>query len=891
MSTEEGSSMAETEKPIPTGLARAIRTGDTKKLETLLDGACAEFDKSMSVWQLVATNGHPRVVPVLLGRGFDVDARDSAGNTALMSAVCAGKAEMVEALLKAGAGAEIGDKNGKTVLARAVMRRDSEIVKVLAAGGVSLDAPDESGWCALAYAAQKGYPEVAELLIRAGANPNAKAGSQTVLEIACSGNNHAEALFAALGAGEGKSRENPVIQLARFRETLTMAMDAGEEKSGRSLERCVNLLKSAAEGHVQTVGVLVRNGARSLQEGLRAAAKAGQPEQVMLLLKAGAQVNTDGKPRALLCSMSRFMENAIHDAVSDGRLGSSTKDGQANLLVLVDAALARHAETVDVLFRAGVDADIRDGNMTRSLATVNPEQVGTLRALIRQSTVILPRDASPLQVAILSMRRNTVRVKELVNWLVGAGADVNATDHGGRTPLMEAARRSASIVKLLLGADADANVADQNGCTPLMEAATMGNVESVELLLDAGADINATDQAGHTPLMDAARGGSAEVVKLLLDAGAEADAVDPLGQTPLMCAAGEGTEDVVKLLLGVGAKANVADWMGGTSLMGAALFGNLKTTELLLGAGADANAADRLGHTPVMVAANEGYVGLVELLLDAGADANAVDQDGRTPLMHATCGDVVDSLILRGADINHVDKKGRTPVMIATLRGLAEVMERLLDSGAASNGRSKDNRALLMIAAKMGHANIIAVLRKRGVDANLVDWSRKTALIIAAKGGNEDDSDTVDLNPLGEPEWFSLPEEGDAIQELLKAGADVNARGPDGITALMAAANAANKEAIKLLLKAGANIDAIDNDGQSALLRAAQKIRLFSSIMEELLRSGADPNIADVKGNTVSAYLEEGCDTKVSDLLRGAGPSPGRANSPHRGHKRRRSKE
>ncbi len=60
------------------------------------------------------------------------------------------------------------------------------------------------------------------------------------------------------------------------------------------------------------------------------------------------------------------------------------------------------------------------------------------------------------------------------------------------------------------------------------------------------------------------------------------------------------------------------------------------------------------------------------------------------------------------------------------------------------------------------------------------------------------------------------------IDALLKAGAEVNFRNPNGETPLMAAARSGKVDAAKALLAAGADINAKENwGGQSAIMWAA----------------------------------------------------------------------
>ena len=73
---------------------------------------------------------------------------------------------------------------------------------------------------------------------------------------------------------------------------------------------------------------------------------------------------------------------------------------------------------------------------------------------------------------------------------------------------------------MLLDAGADANARDRYGDTPLHRALGKGHVEVVRALLDAGADVNARDDFGDTPLRLAAGKGHVEVARALQDAGA-----------------------------------------------------------------------------------------------------------------------------------------------------------------------------------------------------------------------------------------------------------------------------------------------------------------------------------------------------------------------------------
>ncbi|HWO00163.1 MAG TPA: ankyrin repeat domain-containing protein [Blastocatellia bacterium] len=95
----------------------------------------------------------------------------------------------------------------------------------------------------------------------------------------------------------------------------------------------------------------------------------------------------------------------------------------------------------------------------------------------------------------------------LVTELLKAGADPDACDGQGRTPLIEAAFGGhVDTLSALLGAGADPNARDADGWTPLMEAASKGRLDVVRRLLAAAADVNASDRDGRTAVEVVARG-------------------------------------------------------------------------------------------------------------------------------------------------------------------------------------------------------------------------------------------------------------------------------------------------------------------------------------------------------------------------------------------------
>ena len=209
---------------------------------------------------------------------------------------------------------------------------------------------------------------------------------------------------------------------------------------------------------------------------------------------------------------------------------------------------------------------------------------------------------------------------------IAAGVDVNAKEEfTGDTLLRYAARKGhKEIVELLIAEGADVNAKESAGWTPLHNAALDGHREIAELLIAEGADVNAKHVGGQTPL-DLAKGETADILrKHGGKTGAWFDADKSIHK-----AASAGHIEAVKQHLAAGTDLNAKNKYGSTPLHYAA---NKEIAELLIAEDANVNEKDDNGSTPLHFAAVNGPKVIVELLIANGADVNAKDEDGGTPL-------------------------------------------------------------------------------------------------------------------------------------------------------------------------------------------------------------------------------------------------------------------
>lgn len=169
-------------------------------------------------------------------------------------------------------------------------------------------------------------------------------------------------------------------------------------------------------------------------------------------------------------------------------------------------------------------------------------------------------------------------------------------------------------------------------------------------------------------------------------------------------------------------------------------------------------------------------------------------------------------------------------LIVSAIKGDVEGVRRALKEGATINVRDNRGRTALLIATHDNNVALARVLIAAGADVNVKDNIGDSPFLYAGAEGRDD-----------------------ILRMTLEAGADLKSVNRFGGTALIPAAHHGYPKTVAILLNTKIDKNHVNKLGWTALLEAVvlgDGGETHTKIVRELVRAGADINIADSQGVT-----------------------------------------
>ena len=509
--------------------------------------------------------------------------------------------------------------------------------------------------------------------------------------------------------------------------------------------------------------------------------------QTLLAQKIDASApQGDGTTALHWAAFNDDLEMAKMLVAAGANVKAVTRDGAITPLFM--AAKNGNAAMIDVLLKAGADANSTDERGTAALMTAaSSGNADAVRVLIEHGANVNARESAHGQTALMfaaALNRDAA-----IKVLLDAHADPGVTTRTVKLPKPPSRFEDGKLVPEAKDAKENKDAKAAPASDPAADKAAL------EALAASMGLKSAAYVAGGKPAEDDLRG---MVAKLT----AKVDALEKSLPNEK-----KGPEDSNGSMFGIIRERGTTDMGGMTALLFAARDGQINAARALLEGGADINQVSASEKTsPLVMAVMNGHFDLAKFMIDWGADPNLLNDQGLTAL-YATI------------DVQWAPRGWfPSPEIGQEKISYLDLMKALLEDGADPNAR---------ITKKLW-------FRSFG-DHSWVDTAGATAFwraasstdvtamkLLLAHGANPDLPTMGGTTPLeaacgiGWGYHYSINSPDftwmDGVKYLLQLGADVNAVDARGYTPLHGAAYIGNDELIQYLIDHGADVKAVAKD-------------------------------------------------------------------------------